>query len=223
MKRDGKKSSKLSKKDQKPAASTVEEKEVRKSTLTNTLVMTVRDPSKTSETLCKQLKKVFTPNCLTKLETNPRMQDVIDVSDQLHVRQIVHISEHEIKIACLPKGPTYTFSIVEYDNMYKNYPAEFYKLPAFVTMEGRSNYGHIFQHFGKNEAGFQRALHFFFSEDLVHVRHYCTSVEDLDEKFKVGLKEIGPRLTLKFRDVRDGVFPEMKIKKTRYYKKTPKK
>lgn len=219
MKRDGRK---RSGKCRRLAASAPEDNAVKKSLLTNTLVMTVRSPSKNCEALCKQLKRVFAPNCLTKLETNPRMQDVIDVADQLYVRQIVYISENEIKIACMPLGPTYTFAIAEYQNTYKNYPAELYKHPAFVTVDGKSSYGHVFQRFGKNEAGFRRALHFYFYGDLLHIRHYCTSVEDLEDKFRVSLKEIGPRLALEFRGVTDGVFPEMGIKKTRYHRKTPK-
>lgn len=183
--------------------------------LTNTLVMTVRSPSNATKTLCKQLRRVFAPNCLSKLEINPRMQDVIDVADQLYAKQIVYISEGEIRIACMPQGPTYRFSIIEYESEYKNYPADIYRYPAFITTEGKSSCDHVFQHFGKNETGFRRALHFCFDEDLTRMRHYCTTVEELEEKFKVSMREIGPRLTLRLKDVSDGVFREMNVERSR--------
>lgn len=99
-----------------------EQSNVKKSLLTNILVMTVKKPSKNCEILCKQLKKIFSPDCLSKLDMNPKMQDVIDVAEQLLVKRIVLISEKELKIACFPNGPTYTFLIEEYSNNFKNFP-----------------------------------------------------------------------------------------------------
>ena len=223
MKRDRKPALKAHKTGRRGRKVAIEKPVIIKAPLTNTLVVTVKSPSKPNENLCKQLKKVFSPDCLTKLQNNPKMQDVIDVSSQLFVRQIVHISEQELKIVTMPTGPTYTFQIVEYDSLFKNYSMDLYSSPAFITIDGKCDYKHIFQNFGKNEAGFKRALHFYFKDDLVYIRHYCTSTEDLDDKLKVCLREIGPKLTLKFKDIKDGVFPEMKIKKTRYVKPAPKK
>jgi rRNA maturation protein Rpf1 len=190
---------------------------LKKSMLTNILTMTVRDPSKVTEGLCKQLKRIFAPNSLTKLENNPKMQDVIDVCDQLFVKQIIYLSKDEIKIAVMPSGPTYVFSIEEYDDNYKNFPMDLYKHPAFITTEGKCSYKHIFEGLGTDEGEFSRALHFYFKEDLVYVRHFCTSTEDLEDKFKVCLREIGPKLTLKLKKIEEGVFSDMKIKKTRYH------
>lgn len=198
---------------------TLEDKEIKKSDLINILTMTVKNPSKATEGLCKQLRKIFMPNSLNKIEINPKMQDVIDISDQLLVTQVVYLSKDEIKIAVMPKGPTYTFKIDEYDNNYKNFTMDLYKEPAFITTEGKCSYKNIFECLGTGEGEFKRALHFYFKNDLVYMRHYCTSTEDLEDKFKVCLREIGPRLTLKLMKLEDGIFPEMKIKKTKFYMK----
>lgn len=187
--------------------------------LVNTVVMTVKNPSKSTEMLCKQLKRIFSPNCLAKLEKNPKIQDVVDFSDQLLVKQIVHIAENEVKIVHMPKGPTYTFSILEYFDNYKNYPSDLYKSPAFITLDGKCEYKHIFESLGKNEAEFQRSLHFYVKDDIVFIRHYCISTENLDDKFKVALREIGPRLKLKLKNIKDGIFPELKVRKTYGYRR----
>lgn len=214
MKNNHRKQAKTSHSKSKPKNSVPQEK----APLINSLVMTVRSPSKNVEVLCKQLKKILSPDCLNKLDLNPKIKDVIDVSDQLLVKQVIHISGKELKIARMPKGPTYTFSILEYVDNFKNYPIDLYKSPAFITFDGKCDYKHIFEGFGKKSAGFQRVLHFHIIDDVIHIRHFCSSTEDLDDKFKVCLKEIGPRLSLKLKDIKDGVFSELNIKKTRFYR-----
>lgn len=191
--------------------------EIKKAELINILTMTVRDPSKITEGMCKQLRKVFMPNSLTKLEMNTRMQDVIDVSDQLLITEIVYLSKDELKIAVMPKGPTFIFNIVEYDNNYKNFSMDLYREPALITMDGKWAHKNIFEGFGTRGGDSKRALHFHFKNDLIYIRHYYISTEDLEDKFKVGLKEIGPKLTLKLKKIEEGVFPEMNLKKSRNY------
>lgn len=190
-----------------------EEGTQKKSMLINTAVVTVRNPSKRTESICKQLRKILSPDCLFKLETNPKMQDLLDVSPQLLVKQIVYLSEQEMKIACLPAGPTHVFKIIDYQNNFKNFSQEVYSELPFVTTHGKSITKTMFQSFGSVDRHSKRALHFHFKDDLVYIRHFVTSVANLEDKFRVGLKEIGPRLTLKLLESKTGVFPEMKLTK----------
>lgn len=190
-----------------------EEKPLKRSMLINTAIVTTRDPSKTTESLCKNLRKILSPDCLSKMEVNPKMQDLADVAHQLLVKQIIYISEHHIKIASLPNGPTYLFEIVSYDNTFKNFSPEYYSSVPFLTFDGKSSIKPIFQEFGQsNSADFKRVLHFHFKKDLIYIRHFFKSTEDTEDNFRVHLKEIGPKITLKFIEKTEGVLPDLKIK-----------
>jgi len=175
-------------------------------------VVCVRSPSKKSEAICKQLRRILTPDCLSKMEINPKLQDVADVSAELLMKQIVYISEHSITIASLPNGPTYTFKIVEYEDNFKNYQSDLYKTVPFVTFEGKSSLRSVFQSFGTEETLSKRVLHFHFINDLTYIRHYTVCTEDGEDNFVVRMKEIGPRLTLQLTGTDSGVLPAMGIK-----------
>lgn len=191
----------------------IEEEQVqKKSMLINSAVVTVRNPSKKVEGICKQLRKILSPDCLFKIETNPKLQDLLDTSNQLLVKQVIYISENQIKIANLPNGPTHTFQIIEYENNFKSYSNEIYKIPPFITVDGKSSLKPLFLGFGQNNKISKRVVHFHLKDDLIYIRHFTTHTEDLDDKFKVCMKEIGPRFTLKELDTTGGVFPEMKLK-----------
>ncbi|ELA42082.1 uncharacterized protein VICG_00931 [Vittaforma corneae ATCC 50505] len=192
--------------------------EVRKSMLIYSAVVSVRHPSKKAEAVCKQLRKILSPDCLSKIEVNPKLQDIVDVAAQLLVKQIIYISENEIRIALLPTGPTYSFKIIEYENNFKNFPNDIYWTTPFITFEGKSSTKTLFQNFGTMNRSARRALHFHFDDDLVHIRHYATSIQNTDENFVVHLKEIGPKLALKLLEVKNGVFPGMNLKHTQRYR-----
>ncbi|KAM0681025.1 hypothetical protein GINT2_000808 [Glugoides intestinalis] len=190
-----------------------DEAKLKKSMLINTAVVTVRNPSKRVEALCKQLRKILTPNCLMKLEINPKVQDLVDVSEQLLLKQIIYISEKEIQVACLPSGPTHHFNIADYRGDFKNFANDLYKNPPFITTDGKSELKPVFQAFGSSNNVDRRSLHFHFRYDLIHIRHFLQGVETLDDKFKVKLKEIGPRLSLKFIETKTGIFPKLSLEK----------
>lgn len=189
------------------------EAKLKKSLLINVAVVTIRNPSKRIEALCKHLRKILTPNCLTKLEINPKIQDLVDVSAQLLLKQIIYISEKEVQIACLPSGPTHYFEIADYQDNFKNFASDLYKSLPFITTDGKSELKPVFQGFGASDKVDRRSLHFHFRYDFVHVRHFLQGVETLDDKFKVKLKEIGPRLTLKFIETKPGIFPKLSLEK----------
>lgn len=200
----------------KPTKKTVaiqkEEKPLKKSMLINSAVVTVRDPSKSTENLCKNLRKVLSPDCLTKLDINPKMQDLADVAHQLLVKQIIYLSEHVAKVAILPNGPTYVFDIISYEDNFKNFSTEIYKSAPFLTFDGKSPLKQLFQHFGQSEKDSKRVLHFHFKDELVHIRHFMKTTEDTEDNFKVHLREIGPKVTLRFSEKIDGVFPDLKLR-----------
>lgn len=196
----------------KKAVPVEEEKPLKKSMLMNSAVVTVRDPSKNAESFCKNLRKILSPDCLNKMEINPKMQDLADCAHQLLVKQIIYISEHDVKIAILPNGPTYTFKIAAYENSLKNFPSEFYRNAPFLTFDGKSSIKPVFQGFGQNSADFKRILHFHFKHDLIYIRHFLKTTEDTDDNFRVHMKEIGPKITLQFIEKTEGVLPELKIK-----------
>lgn len=175
-------------------------------------VVCVRSPSKRCEAVCKQLRKILTPECLSKMEINPKLQDVADVSSELLIKQIIYISEHNITIASLPNGPTHTFKIVEYDDNFKNYPSDLYRTVPFITFEGKSSLKTVFQSFGTEDSLSKRVVHFHFQNDLTYIRHYSVSTVDTDDNFVVRLKEIGPRLTLQLTATDNGVLPGSGIK-----------
>lgn len=185
---------------------------VKRSVLMHSAVISVRNPSKRSETLCKQLRKILSPNCLSKLEINSKLQDIIDVSSQLLLKQIIYVSENEIKIAALPNGPTYIFRIIEYEDNYKNYPNKIYTSAPFVTFDGKSSLRPIFQSFGMNEGVPKRTLHCQFKDDQISIRHYTILSEDTEDNFVVHLNEIGPKLTLQLLETRDGIFTGMGLR-----------
>lgn len=190
-----------------------DEKPLKRSMLINTAVVTVRNPSKETEALCKNLRKILSPDCLSKMETNPKMQDLADVAHQLLVKQIIYISENHLKIASLPNGPTYVFEIVSKENTFKNFSPEYYSTIPFLTFEGKSPIKPIFQSFGQSSSiDFKRVIHFHFKEELIYIRHFFKTVEDTDDNFRVHLKEIGPKITLKFIEKITGVLPDLNIK-----------
>jgi rRNA maturation protein Rpf1 len=193
-----------------------EEKPLKKSMLMNSAVVTVRDPSKKAENFCKTLRKILSPECLNKMEINPKMQDLADCAHQLLVKQIIYISENVIKIATLPNGPTYSFEIISFDNSFKNFTSDLYRTVPFLTFEGKSPLKQVFLQFGKSaqdsDADFKRVLHFHFKSGMIYIRHFFKTVEDTDDNFKVHLKEIGPKITLKLLEKVEGVLPELKIK-----------
>lgn len=189
-----------------------EEKPLKRSMLTNSAIVTIRDPSKKCEGLCKNLRKILSPDCLTKLEINPKIQDLADVALQLFVKQIIYISERDVKISVLPNGPTYSFDLISYENSFKNFPGEIYSTSPFLTFEGKSPIKPIFQSFGQVSPDFRRILHFHFKHDLIYIRHFLKTTEDTDDNFKVHMREIGPKITLKYIDKAEGVLPELKVK-----------
>lgn len=189
-----------------------EDQTLKKSMLINSAVVTVRNPSKRVEGICKQLRKMLSPDCLFKIEMNPKLQDLLDTSNQLLVKQVIYISENQIKIANLPNGPTHTFQIVEYENNFKSFSNEIYKIPPFITVDGKSSLKPLFLEFGQNNQISKRVVHFHLKDDLIYIRHFTTHTEDLDDKFKVCMKEIGPRFTLKLSKTENGVFSDMGVK-----------
>lgn len=185
---------------------------VKRSMLMHSAVVSVRNPSKKSETICKQLRKILSPDCLSKIEINPKIQDIVDASSQLLIKQIICVSEDKIKVALLPSGPTYLFKIIGYEDNFKNYTNDIYKSAPFITFEGKSSIKTLFQNFGTTDRPARRALHFHFDDSLVHIRHYFTSTENTDDNFVVRLKEIGPKLTLELVEAKNGIFPDMSLK-----------
>lgn len=176
------------------------------------VVISVRSPSRKSEIICKQLRRLLTPDCLSKMEINPKLQDVADVSADLLVKQILYISEHNIMIAPLPNGPTYVFEIVEYEDNFKNYSSELYKDIPFITFNGKSELKQLFKDFGTEETLSKRVLHFHFKNELVYIRHYSFATIDGDDNIVVQLKEIGPRFTLKCLKTDTGVLASTGLK-----------
>lgn len=91
-----------------------------------------------------------------------------------------------------------------------------------MTVNGKCEYKHLFESFGKNQNVFQRALHFDIQDDFINIRHYFILTKDTENNYRVSMREIGPRLTLKLSKIEEGVFSEFGIKKTRYFHKKQK-
>lgn len=175
--------------------------------LKNKLVITSKKPSKPNKQLCLQLRKVFEPDCMANLkETSQRFRDCLEVADAFRISHLLFISADRIVIGQRPRGPTYSFKILEYKGGLESCPSEFYSKPAFVTFDGTSELKCLFERFGRTVEGFRRVLHFCFIDDIVYIRHYRTVMKDTDDNFVVGLKEIGPRLTLKYLGMENGFF-----------------
>ena len=191
--------------------------------LINKLVITNRNPNGDAKRLCTQLRKMLDPECLTHLkEKHPRLKDCLMMADHYLISHIVVVTGSEMQVGVRPTGATYSFKILEYEDNFKNYGPEFYKAPAFVTFEGRSPLRSLFEKFGRNEAGFRRSLHFCFEGDKIFVRHYWYRTEDTDENFRVGLREIGPRLTLQLTGIEEGLYPGLRKDATKSSKRNEK-
>ncbi|KAI5150423.1 hypothetical protein ENBRE01_1488 [Enteropsectra breve] len=187
-----------------------------KGPLVNKLIITTREPSKESKKLCTQLRRICDPDCLTKLQDKrPRVQDYLGVADAFLISHIMVVSENSIQIGMRPQGPTHTFKILEYSNEWKNFSFELYKNPPFITFQGKSDLKPIFERLGKNAPGFKRALHISFEDDKIYIRHYCTSTEDLEDNWKMHLREIGPRLTLQHVKKEEGLYQQLRGSKQR--------
>lgn len=193
------------------------ESSFKKSMLLNSAIITVRNPSKRVKALCKYFRKILSPDCLTKLEANPKIQDLLYVSQQLLIKHIIYISELEITIASLPNGPTYLFKIIDFEDNFKNYSNDIYNNPPFLTFNGKSNIKPLFQQFGVTDKSSKRALHFHFDDSLIYIRHYLISDRDTDDNFVVRLEEIGPKITLKLIETNNGVFTHLGLKNKRRY------
>ncbi len=68
----------------------------------------------------------------------------------------------------------------------------------------------LFSSFGKKAKPFKRVLNISEIDDKIYFRHYFYTVDDLEEKYKVSLKEIGPKITLKLINKEEGFFEEYK-------------
>lgn len=179
--------------------------------LLNKLVITNKNPSKSTKKLCKQLRRIFDPDCLTNLkEKHPRIKDCLQMADFHQISHICIVSDAMIQIGDRIKNETYTFKILDYVDNFKNYGFDYYKTPAFITFQGSHQLRPLFERFGKNEPGFKRSLHFLFDGEQIHIRHYWYKTQDTEDNFKVGLKEIGPRLTIKLIKTESGIFESMR-------------
>ncbi|KAI4292581.1 hypothetical protein PAPHI01_1855 [Pancytospora philotis] len=181
--------------------------EATKLKLVNKLVITNRNPTKAATKLCKQLRETFAPDCLTHIkDKHPRIKDYLEMADAHMISQIVVVSDKLLQIGCRPSGPTYSFRIVDYKDDFKKFSPELFRQPPFVTFDGRSDLKPVFERLGKNEPGFKRTLHFLFDGDRVLMRHYSMKQKDDTDNFVMGLREIGPSLTLELVKTEEGLF-----------------
>lgn len=184
--------------------------------LVNKLVITNRNPTKCSVKLCTQLRKLFDPECMTHLkEKHPRFKDCLEMADHYMISHIIVISDSVMQVGVRPNGPTHTFKILEYEDNFKNFHSDFYRKAPFITFDGKSALKTAFERFGRAEPGFKRTLHFLFEDEKIFIRHYSIKERDSDDNFVVGLKEIGPRLTLQLVNTECGFYPGLKSGKAR--------
>lgn len=187
--------------------------------LTKKLIITNKNPTKGAQHLCAQLRKMLSPACITKItDKHPRIQDFLPQADESGISHILLVSDTTIQLGIRPKGPTYLFSIEQYSDDLKNYGQEFYKHLPLITFDGKSPLKAVFEKFGEKSTVFKRAIHIMFDGDLIFIRHYLHKTTSTELNYKVELKEIGPKLTLKLVKTEDGLLPSLRsstAKKTR--------
>ncbi|ORD98552.1 hypothetical protein A0H76_2286 [Hepatospora eriocheir] len=178
------------------------------------LILTTNKPSKKLKIICKHLRMLLRPHSLYKMkEFNIPIKDVIKDSEELSVAHIIYCMENKLIIGDRKEKVSYYFDLVEYENNFKMFKDFYYKDSPFVKIYYNRNdmtddqieidkeLSKVFEKFGTVESklkDFKRLLQIFFENGLIYIRHYCYSIEDVESNFKVSLREIGPRFTLKF-------------------------
>lgn len=172
----------------------------------NKLVITAKRPKKRTKLLCKHIRRMLEPNVTAKLkDTNTTVESYLDVADMLELSHFVLIDSRDIKIGVRPAGPTYVFNIVDYNPRFVGVGHDHYKTDPYITFSGSSEFKDVFLSLTSQPTDFKRNLHFHSEDGLIHVRHYAVVTKEEDD-IKVGLHEIGPRISMRFVKEMKGFF-----------------
>lgn len=175
-------------------------------TFLNKLVITVKKPTKKTKLLCHHIRRMLEPNVTAKLkDKNTTIQSYLDVADAFELSHFILVDARDIKIGVRPAGPTYVFNVVDYNPKYININDEYYRSDPCITFTGDSQFKDLFSSLSSQPETFKRNIHFYFEDDLIHVRHYAILTKDEDD-IKVGFNEIGPRITMRFVKMMKGFF-----------------
>ncbi|WUR02286.1 peter Pan-like protein [Vairimorpha necatrix] len=173
----------------------------------NKLVIPSKNAKKQGKILCTHLRKLFLPNTTYKLQDkNISIKKYKTLADELKMSHFIVTGDNYIKIGERPNGPTITFSVEEHSTKIRPFNNQIYSSDPVITFSGKSEHEEFFKklsHPGKTP---MRNLHFAFNGENIEIRHY--KIETVEEEdIKVGLTEIGPRLTLKIKKIEDSFFP----------------
>lgn len=153
--------------------------------------------------MCKQFRKLFLPNVTYKLQDkNISVKRYKLIDDEYKMSHFIVVGEDYIKIGRRTEGPTITFSIEEYEENMKNLPSSYYETDPLITCSGESELIDFFKELSHPWNIPTRNIHFHFEEDRIEMRHYKIETME-EEEIKVGLTELGPKITFKIKKVED--------------------
>lgn len=174
----------------------------------NKLIITCKKPKKQAKTLCKALRKLFLPNVTYKLkDKKTSIKKLKSIGDEYKMSHFIVIGDNYLKIGQRPNGPTAIYRIINFKDNVKTYNNLIYNEDPLITISGESNLSDVFlnlSHPGKLPT---RNIHFHFENDEVEMRHYKIETKE-DDNIKVGLNEIGPKLSLRLIKVQSSFFPD---------------
>jgi U3 small nucleolar ribonucleoprotein protein IMP4 len=174
--------------------------------LVNKLVICCKKPKKKAKILCKQFRKMFLPNVAYKLkDENISVKRYKLVADDYKMSRFIVTGDSYIKIGRRTEGPTITFSIEEYDEKMKVLNNTFYETDPLITCSGESDLVDFFKDLSHPGNVPTRNIHIHFEDDRIELRHYKIETVE-EEEIKVGLTELGPRITLKIKKIEDSFF-----------------
>lgn len=174
----------------------------------NKLIVTCKKPKKQAKIICKVLRRIFLPNVTFKLkDKSVGLKKLKSIGDEYKMSHYIVVGDRYIKIGHRPNGPTATYRIINFKDTIKKHNNSIYNEDPLITISGESNLSDMFiklSHPGKLPT---RNIHFHFNNDEVEIRHYKIETKE-EDNVKVGLNEIGPKLTLKLLKIQDSFFPD---------------
>ncbi|KAF5141614.1 brix domain protein [Vairimorpha ceranae] len=173
----------------------------------NKLVICSKKPKKRAKTLCTVFRKLFLPNTTYKLkDKNVSVRRYKSLGEDLKMSHFIVTADNYIKIGQRPNGPTFTFSIEEFEEKMKIFSNAIYSTDPLITITGESKYNDFFTNLSHPNNTPERNINFHFENDFIQIRHYKIETVE-EENIKVGLTEIGPRLTLRIKKIEEDFFP----------------
>jgi U3 small nucleolar ribonucleoprotein protein IMP4 len=150
---------------------------------------------------------MLSPNVTLNLkDSNPSIKRYKTIADEFKMSHFIVTGNNFLKIGKYPQGPTVLFEVLDFQP--EKFPVEkkIYATDPLITYSGdESNLINLFRTLSQPPKIPSRTINFHFDEDQILIRHYKIITEE-DDNIKVGLKDIGPSLTLKIKKIEDSFF-----------------